>query len=61
MNFMLRMGVSSFANSSLEWVSQKAAASATVLKDGIRLLVVFGCCFFLVMGVSKCLYDGRVW
>src|SRR5436305_408627 len=54
-NLTSSTGVSSSANSSLEWVSQNAASSLMVLKVGIRLFVTFGCscsCSFLVIGVS---------
>jgi hypothetical protein len=51
-NFTCSTGVSSSANSSLEWVSQKAASSSVVLKVGMRLLGTFGCsCSFLVIDV----------
>jgi len=47
-NFTFSTGVSSSANSSIEWVSQKSASSSMVLKAGMRLLVIFGCsCSFL--------------
>ncbi len=36
-NFICSTGVSSSANSSLEWVSQKAASSSMVLKVGIEI------------------------